>query len=46
MPVYTCDPLAPLMVGQARGNLVLKFQIKFPVMTNEQKDRLIAALSE
>jgi DnaJ-class molecular chaperone len=44
MPVYTDDPLSPLMIAPSRGNLVLKFHIRIPAMSNEQRDRLIAAL--
>lgn len=46
MPVYSTDPLSHYMTGAARGNLVLKFAIKFPPLSAEQKQRLIAALSE
>ena len=33
MPIYTDDPLSPLMMSNSRGNFVLKFTIKFPAMT-------------
>ena len=45
MPIYSDDPLAPLMMNHTRGNLVLKFSVKFPMMSAEQKEKLIAVLS-
>jgi DnaJ-class molecular chaperone len=46
MPIYNEDPLAPLMMNHARGNFILKFQVTFPMMTSDQKDRLTAVLTQ
>lgn len=44
MPIYSDDPLSTLMMNHSRGNFVLKFTVKFPAMTSDKRDRLIAAL--
>jgi DnaJ-class molecular chaperone len=44
MPIYSDDPLSPLMMNHQRGNFVLKFHVHFPAMTSEQKEKLVAAL--
>jgi len=44
MPVYSEDPLSHIMMSHSRGNMVLKFTVKIPTMTSEQRDRLVAVL--
>jgi DnaJ-class molecular chaperone len=46
MPIYSDDPLSPLMMNHQRGNFVLKFHVHFPAMTSEQKEKLVAALNK
>ena len=35
MPIYSDNPLSPLMMNHDRGNFVLKFHVKFPAMNSE-----------
>ena len=38
MPVYSDDPLSPVMMNHSRGNFILSFQIEFPQsLSNAQK---------
>ena len=46
MPIYSDNPLSPLMMNHDRGNFVLKFHVQFPVMSSEKREKLVAALSQ
>ena len=45
MPIYSSDPLSPLLLLNDRGDFILRFQIDFPpALSDSQKQRLAAVI--